>query len=134
MQLTMQLSLALLFTALLFGGMMLYSFAFAAFLFKTLPAEQAGLLLRAAFPYFYAFVIVTAAIAALLHLGIDTVSEGLLLAVSLTCIPARQQLMPAINRATDAGETRLFKQLHTLSVLLTLLHIAAVGYALLRLV
>jgi hypothetical protein len=34
--------LALLATALLFGGMVLYSFGFAAFLFSALPAEQAG--------------------------------------------------------------------------------------------
>lgn len=49
-----------LITALLFGGMTLYSFGFAAFLFTTLPAETAGLALRRAFPFFYLFVIVSA--------------------------------------------------------------------------
>ncbi len=128
----MQASIALLFTALLFGGMILYSFAFAAFLFTTLPADEAGSLLRKAFPHFYTFVILTAALAALLHLGFDTVSEGVLLAVSLTTVPVRQQLMPAINRATDEGRQSRFKQLHTLSVVVTLLHIAGTGYVLLR--
>ena len=33
---------ALLVTALLFGGMTLYSFAFAAFLFTALPADTAS--------------------------------------------------------------------------------------------
>jgi hypothetical protein len=35
-------SVAILTTALLFGGMTLYSFGFAAFLFKALPASAAG--------------------------------------------------------------------------------------------
>jgi hypothetical protein len=128
----MQESLALLSTALLFGGMVLYSFAFAAFLFSALPADDAGKLLRKAFPYFYLFVIVVSAVAALLHLGLDTVNEGILLAVSLTSVPARQQLMPAINRATDSGNKTKFKQLHYLSVVITLAHIAGTGYALVR--
>lgn len=44
------LTLALLATALLFGGMTLYSFGFAAFLFTALPPETAGAALRRAFP------------------------------------------------------------------------------------
>ena len=51
----MILSLAVLCTALLFGGMTLYSFGFAAFLFTALPAPTAGAALRKAFPWFYAF-------------------------------------------------------------------------------
>ncbi len=38
--------------------------------------------------------------------------------------------MPAINRATDAGLHRRFKWLHGLSVVITLAHIAAVGWIL----
>ena len=48
----MMLSLAVLSTALLFGGMTLYSFGFAAFLFTALPAKTAGEALRRAFPWF----------------------------------------------------------------------------------
>ena len=44
-------SLAILSTALLFGGMTLYSFGFAAFLFSAMPAASAGALLRRAFPW-----------------------------------------------------------------------------------
>ena len=57
-------SLAILSTALLFGGMTLYSFGFAAFLFYALPAATAGQTLRKALPWFYGFVIVTASLAA----------------------------------------------------------------------
>ena len=63
---------ALLVTALLFGGMTLYSFAFAAFLFTALPVDTASALIRKAFPHFYAFVLVTAAIAAFASFSTDT--------------------------------------------------------------
>lgn len=130
----MILSLAVLCTALLFGGMTLYSFGFAAFVFKALPPQTAGAVLRQAFPWFYAFVIVTAAAAALLWWPHNTVFATLLATVAITAVPARQLLMPAINRATDAGQRQRFKWLHSLSVLLTLAHIAAVGWLLATLV
>jgi len=129
---SLQLGAAMIAAAFLFGGMLLYSFGFAAFLFTSLPADDAGALLRRAFPHFYTWVIVTAGLAALLHLGADGVSLALLAAVALTTLPTRQLLMPAINAATDAGDRARFKWLHGLSVLITLAHIGAVGYVLLR--
>lgn len=131
---TLQIAAALIVAAILFGGMVLYSFGFAAFLFTSLPADDAGSLLRRAFPHFYLWVIATALLAALLQLGADPVSLGLLVAVAATTVPTRQLLMPAINAATDAGDKRRFNRLHGLSVVITLGHIAAVGYVLLRFV
>ena len=130
----MTLSFAVLTTALLFGGMTLYSFGFAAFLFKALPAPAAGAALRKAFPLFYLFVIATAALAAVLWWPHDTAAAALLAAVALSTVPVRQWLMPAINRATDAGQRQRFKWLHGLSVLVTLGHIAATGWLLAHLV
>lgn len=126
----MILSLALLSTALLFGGMTLYSFGFAAFLFTALPAKTAGETLRRAFPWFYSFVIATSAAAALLWWPHNVVFASVMAAVSVTTIPVRQFLMPAINRATDAGLRQRFKWLHGASVLITLGHIAATGWLL----
>jgi hypothetical protein len=123
-------SLAVLSTALLFGGMTLYSFGFAAFLFRVLPAKIAGEALRRAFPWFYAFVIATAAAAALLWWPHDPAFAAVMAAVAITTVPVRQWLMPAINRATDAGLRERFKWLHGLSVLVTLGHIAASGWLL----
>jgi ABC-type transport system involved in multi-copper enzyme maturation permease subunit len=130
----MILSLAVLSTALLFGGMTLYSFGFAAFLFTALPAQTAGAALRRAFPLFYGFVIVTAAVAALLWWSHDTKFAVLMAVVAATTVLVRQILMPAINRATDAGRRQRFKWLHGLSVLVTLGHIAATGWLLAQLV
>lgn len=126
----MTLTFAVLTTALLFGGMTLYSFGFAAFLFSALPPPIAGAALRKAFPWFYGFVFVTAAVAALLWWSHDASGAGLMAAVAVTTLPVRQILMPAINRATDAGLRQRFKWLHGLSVLVTLGHIGASGWLL----
>lgn len=126
----MIVSLAVLSTALLFGGMTLYSFAFAAFLFKALPAKTAGEALRRAFPWFYAFVIATSAAAALLWWPRAAVFAAVMAAVAVTTVPVRQILMPAISRATDAGLRQRFKWLHGLSVVITVGHIAATGWLL----
>ena len=127
-------SLAILVTALLFGGMTLYSFGFAAFLFKALPALDAGATLRLAFPWFYLFVVATATAAALLWWSHDNMAATAMAAVALTTIPVRQLLMPAINRATDSNDRLRFKWLHGASVLVTLSHIALTGWILARIV
>lgn len=124
------LTAALLVTALLFGGMVLYSFGFAAFVFSALPMETAGPTIRRAFPHFYIFVIATASVAALLIWPLaPSLSLGLA-AIAVTGVPARQVLMPAINRATDTGAKARFKWLHGLSVLITLAHIGLSGWVL----
>ena len=130
----MILAFAVLTTALLFGGMALYSFGFAAFLFTALPPETAGAALRRAFPLFYLFVIVTAALASALFWSHDPLAGALMAGVAVTTVPSRQMLMPAINRATDGGQRQRFKWLHGLSVVITLAHIAAAGVVLVRLV
>lgn len=124
--------LSLLVTALLFGGMVLYSFGFAAFVFNALPPETAGPLIRRAFPHFYLFVLASSAIAAAIAFVFDPISSSILTAIAATTILARQVLMPAINAATDAGAKTRFKVLHSLSVLITLAHIGAAAFVLIR--
>ena len=130
----MNQALAVLTTALLFGGMALYSFGFAAFLFAALPPDVAGATLRRAFPAFYLFVIGASAIAAGLLWPLDAVSAGLMAAIAVTTALSRQLLMPAINAATDSGLRNRFKWLHGVSVMITLAHIVATGAVLVRLV
>jgi Domain of unknown function (DUF4149) len=127
-------SLSVLTTALLFGGMTLYSFGFAAFLFTAFAPDVAGATLRRAFPAFYLFVMGAAVLAAAFLWNHDRVAAGLMVAVAITTLPSRQLLMPAINAATDRAQRKRFKWLHSLSVVITLVHIAASGYVLVRLV
>ncbi len=128
------LTAALLVTALLFGGAVLYSFGFAAFLFAVLPAASAGPVIRRAFPLFYLFVIGTAGLAAALLYAADPVAGGLMLVIAATTLPTRQLLMPAINRATDTGAKAQFKLYHGISVVITLAHIGIAGFVLSRFV
>jgi hypothetical protein len=123
---------SLLVVALLFGGMLLFSAGFAAFLFKYLPPADVRMLLRKAFPPFYLFVIFSSGLAAALTFDIDPFSATLMAAVMLTTIPARQMLMPAINLATDSGLKKRFLWLHGFSVFLTLGHIVLAAVALIH--
>jgi len=121
-----------LLVAILFGGMVLYSFGFAAFIFHALPPEVAGPTIRRAFPYFYLFVIGSAAISSILISPFDLISAAFLALIAITTLPTRQLLMPAINRATDRADRASFKLLHGLSVAITLSHIFMTGWVLLR--
>ncbi len=124
---------ALLVTALLFGGMLLFAGGFAAFAFTALPLPEARMLIRKAFPPFYLFVMAAAAVAALLSLSRDPASALALACIALTTVPARQVLMPAINEAADLGQKARFSRLHAVSVLITLAHIVAAAVIVLRL-
>ncbi|MHA7816326.1 MAG: DUF4149 domain-containing protein [Pseudohaliea sp.] len=128
----LQAAVALLATAFLFGGALLYSSAFAAFLFRALPADEAGSLLRRAFAGYYLWLVATSALAALLYLGVDGTSSLLLLAIAVSAVPLRQQLMPAINAASDRGDKRRFHRLHGASVAVGVLQLVVAGYVLLR--
>jgi Domain of unknown function (DUF4149) len=124
---------ALLSTALLFGGMTLYSFGFAPMIFSALKADVAGGLLRKAFPHYYVFVLVTAAAAAVALIALDGFSAALMVGTCLVAVIARQLLMPAINTARDSGAKSRFNQLHGLSVALNMVQLVAVIWVLVRL-
>ena len=124
---------SLLTSSLLFGGMLFFSASFAAFLLKSLPPAMARTLIREAFPSFYLFVIITSLIAALLALKSSLLSASILVLITLSTIPTRQILMPAINAATDAKLKQRFLMLHGLSVVITLAHIIAVGFVIIDL-
>ena len=71
---------------------------------------------------------ITSVIAALLALMTSLFSASILALITLSTIPTRQILMPAINAATDAKRKQRFLVLHGLSVVITLAHIVAVGF------
>lgn len=124
---------ALLSTALLFGGMTLYSFGFAPMVFSALKADVAGALLRKAFPHYYLFVLITALAAAAALATLDPFSAALMAGTAVIALIARQGLMPAINTARDSGAKRRFDALHGLSVALNMIQLAAVVWVLVRL-
>jgi Domain of unknown function (DUF4149) len=124
---------SLLLTALLFGGMTLYSFGFAPMVFAALKPDVAGGLLRKAFPHYYLFILVTATAAAATLTNLDGFGAALMAGTAVVAIFARQLLMPAINSARDSGAKGRFNQLHGLSVALNMVQLAAVVWVLVRL-
>ena len=130
--------LALLTSATLFGGMMLYSFGFAPLVFKTLAIGEAGRMLRRAFRWYYLFILGCAAAGALLMFPFDSASALIMGAVAGTAILARQGLMPQINAARDrqlSGDMaarKRFARLHGASVLLNFVQLLGVAAVLFR--
>ena len=123
--------LALILTALLFGGMTFYSFGFAPVLFRQLPMEQVRPLLRGTFPYYYLAIIGLGIVAAVVTFPADRLASGLLGAIVVSTLYARQILMHQINAATDRADKRAFSMLHGLSVVIQLVQIGLAVWALL---
>jgi hypothetical protein len=128
--------LALLSTAILFGGMILYSFGFAPLVFQTLTSKDAGRLIRLAFPWYYLFTVAIAALGGVLLIFSNPQSAALMAGVMVIGIYARQVLMRQINEARDrqlSGEIaahRRFGMLHGTSVALNFAQISIAGYVL----
>ena len=122
--------LSILSVASLFGGMLLFSFSFGTLTFKFLNKATARTLIRNTFPYFYLYVIVNSALAAVFCFYVNAIACVLMSLVCATTIPTRQVLMPAINGASDSGDKKKWGRLHGLSVLITLVHIVLSGITL----
>jgi hypothetical protein len=122
--------------ALQLGGMMFFAAVMAPMVFTKLPASEAGRFIRAVFPVYYIYVLVTSLIAAL---ALATQWDGAVMAVvaSLT-IWLRQGLMPRINALSDAARSgdlaakRRFDAAHRMSVAVNVAQIIATGGVLAR--
>ena len=109
------------------GIILFHTGANAPSIFKTLQAEDAGKLLRTLFPKFFKWLaalgvattvaLVVGGDAGAMHLT----ASSLTVALPLLCLA----LIPATNRAKDEGDSATFKRLHTVSVVLTLIVLAA---------
>ncbi len=118
----------------LFGAMVFFPVVVAPTVFKVLDAEHASRFLRALFPGYYAFLIVTSGIGALALAFTSPLRACVLGAIALSTLAIRQVLMPRINRDRDgeiqgdARAARRFSQGHTIAVLVNALQILAVIY------
>ena len=122
--------ISLLLVAFLFGGMLLFSLGFGTLAFKFLDVPIARQFIRNTFPFFYLYVFSVAIIASLTLVFKNFDAFLLVFIIAITTIPTGLILMPAINLASDNKHKRKFVLLHTLSVLITLAHIAIAGFTL----
>tara|TARA_B100000989_G_scaffold267713_1_gene221952 strand:+ start:185 stop:586 length:402 start_codon:yes stop_codon:yes gene_type:complete len=105
------------------GVILFQSFVVASSIFKVLPEENAGILLRNLFPKFFLFLaaLALAALAIGLVYGLEFFPLVFMQLVNFIFFVVCYSLIPATNRARDEDNKKTFGILHTISVLLTLL-------------
>ena len=109
------------------GIIVLQTMVFAPTIFTTIEPQPAGKLLRALFPKFFMLLSLLGVgmLAALIAGEDEAVMRFLLASVTVVVPVVCLLLIPATNRATDRGDARSFKILHTASVVLTVLVLVA---------
>ena len=105
------------------GVILFQSFFVASSIFKVLPEENAGLLLRNLFPKFFLFLAALALVGLAIGLvnGLNFFPLVFLQLLNFIFFIVCYSLIPATNRARDQENKKTFGILHTVSVLLTLL-------------
>ena len=105
------------------GVILFQSFIVASSIFKVLPEENAGLLLRNLFPKFFLFLAALALVGLAIGLvnGLNFFPLVFLQLLNFIFFIVCYSLIPATNRARDQENKTTFGILHTVSVLLTLL-------------
>lgn len=105
------------------GVILFQSFVVASSIFKVLPEDNAGILLRNLFPKFFQFLAALALVALTIGLvyGLEFFPLVFMQLVNFIFFVVCYFLIPATNRARDEDNKKRFGILHTVSVLLTLL-------------
>ena len=133
-------TIAVFALALLLGGMIFFAAVMAPLVFTKLAAAQAGTFIRAVFPVYYLYVLVTSGVAALaLVPALATRWDGAVMGVvAVLTIWLRQGLMPRMNTFGDAARSgdgtakRRFDAAHRMSVALNMVQIIVTGVVLAR--
>lgn len=135
---TMTAAIALLCTAMLFGGMAFFAACVAPVVFARLPSEWAGRFIRGLFPIYYLWVLGTAAAGAVALMPLRPADAGALALVAGVTVWLRQSLMPRINRLSDAAQAgdaaakSGFDRAHRLSVIVNVAQMVAAAVVLAR--
>ena len=109
---------------------MFFAITVAPTVFRSLPADNAGVFLRALFPHYYLWGLVVALTTAILAISSNALVSVACFLIALLFVFSRQTLMPLINQARDAelqdvpGAAKRFNRLHRLSVFINLAQIA----------
>jgi Domain of unknown function (DUF4149) len=119
---------ALLIASSILGIMLFVSLVMLPIAFGTLTREMAGNFVRKLFPIYHIVLFLASQVAGLLaftpHLKPIAFLCGLIFALHFVF------LTPAVNKASDAGNTNRFKTLHRLSVLVNVIVMALYAFAL----
>ena len=111
-----------LFIAGISAGMIIFQSAInAPSIFKVFSEKEAGPFLRIIFPKLFLNVFFLSLFGLILSLFNDSIYKQVLFFASLLFMSICYLIVPATNNARDQGKDNIFKRLHFISVILTLL-------------
>ena len=113
------MDIAILVSGIVAGAILFHTSIIAPTVFKTLGAPEAKVFLRTVFPKLFNMLVVLGFIMIVLFfLGMGNIYVALItIILPFMC----GILVPATNKARDEGNTKMFRNLHTVSVVLTVI-------------
>ena len=117
----MLISLQILLSGLISGVILFQTAIIAPSVFKVLSSENAAPFLRTIFPKLFIFVAVLSFVGLVLSLISSNALGLIVFFVSLLSMLICYYIVPNTNRARDEGNDKVFKKLHSVSVVLTVI-------------
>ena len=119
--------------SLVLGVMLFFSFVLAPMIFKVLPPDNAGVFVRAIFPYYYLVNLLILCIISSFYIYYETfvLDFYLILICTLLFFFNLIFLMPKINKYKDQRNEKGFKISHFISVIINFMQLIALGIVLL---
>ena len=119
--------------SLVLGVMLFFSFVLAPMIFKVLPPDNAGIFVRAIFPYYYLVNLLILCIICSFYIYYETfvLDFYLILFCTLLFFFNLIFLMPKINKYKDQRNEKGFKISHFISVIINFMQLIALGIVLL---
>tara|TARA_B100000902_G_scaffold380543_1_gene416070 strand:+ start:436 stop:819 length:384 start_codon:yes stop_codon:yes gene_type:complete len=113
--------LIMLLSGLIAGTILFHSAVVAPTVFRTLKEADASIFLRTIFPKFFLFLSFVSALNFFSAIIDDQTRIVIGAALSTVLMGIAYAIIPMTNRSRDEGQKQRFKQLHRVSVLLTVL-------------
>ena len=117
----MIVNIQILISGLICGVILFQTAIIAPSVFKILKPENAGPFLRSIFPKLFMFVAILSSAGLILSLISGTDISIYVYAFSLIFMSICYYIVPMTNQARDSGDDKTFRNLHTISVVLTML-------------
>ena len=114
-------NIQILISGLVCGVILFQTGIIAPSVFKILKPENAGPFLRSIFPKLFMFVAFLSSAGLILSLISGTDISIYVYAFSLIFMSICYYIVPMTNQARDSGDDKSFRNLHTISVVLTML-------------
>ena len=117
----MIVNIQILISGLICGVILFQTAIVAPSVFKILKPENAGPFLRSIFPKLFMFVAFLSSAGLIFSLVSGTDISIYVYAFSLIFMSICYYIVPMTNQARDSGDDKTFRNLHTISVVLTML-------------